>query len=33
VAVKVNAPTPSDAIDEVRATLSRDRLVTSVAPY
>jgi hypothetical protein len=33
VAVEVNAPTPADAIDQVRATLPQDRIVTSVAPY
>jgi hypothetical protein len=33
VAVEVNAPTPADAIDQVRATLPEDRIVTSVAPY
>jgi len=33
VAVQVNAPTPADVIDEVRATLPEDRIVTSVAPY
>jgi len=32
-AVEVNAPTPADAIDQVRATLPEDRMVTSVAPY
>lgn len=33
VAVEVNSPTPDDAIDNVRATLPEDRIVTSVAPY
>jgi hypothetical protein len=33
VAVEVNTPTPADAIDQVRATLPEDRIVTSVAPY
>ena len=33
VAVEVNAPTSADTIDQVRATLSEDRIVTSVAPY
>jgi hypothetical protein len=33
VPVEVNAPTPADAIDQVRATLPEDRIVTSVAPY
>jgi hypothetical protein len=33
VAVEVNAPTPADAIDQVRATLPEDRIVASVAPY
>jgi hypothetical protein len=33
VAVEVNAPTPADAVDEVRATLPKDRIVTSVASY
>jgi hypothetical protein len=33
VAVEVNAATPVDAIDQVRATLPGDRIVTSVAPY
>lgn len=33
VAVEVKAPTPADAIDQVRATLPEDRIVTSVAPY
>jgi hypothetical protein len=33
VAVEVNASTPADAIDQVRATLPEDRTVTSVAPY
>jgi hypothetical protein len=31
-AVEVNSPTPADAIDQVRATLPEDRIVTSVAP-
>ena len=33
VAVEVKAPTPADAIDQVRATLPEDRIVTTVAPY
>ncbi|MBD8729031.1 hypothetical protein [Frigoribacterium sp. CFBP 13707] len=33
VAVEVNGPTPADAIDQVRATLPEDRIVTSVASY
>jgi len=33
VVVEVNAPTPANAIDRVRATLPADRIVTSVAPY
>ncbi|WP_423924023.1 hypothetical protein ACPEEZ_06920 [Frigoribacterium sp. 2-23] len=33
VAVELNAPTPADAIDQVRARLPEDRIVTSVAPY
>lgn len=33
VAVEVNAPASADAIDQVRATLPEDRIVTSVAPY
>jgi len=33
VAVEVNAPPPADAIDQVRATLPEDRIVTSFAPY
>ncbi|WAC51584.1 MULTISPECIES: hypothetical protein [unclassified Frigoribacterium] len=33
MAVEVNAPTPAAAIDQVRATLPEDRIVTSVAPY
>jgi hypothetical protein len=33
VAVEANARTPADAIDQVRATLPRDRIVTSAAPY
>jgi len=33
MAVEVNAPTPADAIDQVRATLPEDRIVTSVALY
>jgi len=33
LAVEVNVPTPADAIDQVRATLPEDRIVTSVALY
>ena len=33
VAVEVTAPTPTDAIDHVRATLPEGHIVTSVAPY
>ena len=33
VAVEVDAPTPADAIDQVRATLPEDRILTSVTPY
>ena len=33
MAVEVNTPTPADAIDQVRARLPEDRIVTSVAPY
>jgi hypothetical protein len=33
VAVETGASTPADAIDQVRATLPEDRIVTSVAPY
>ena len=33
VAVEVNAPTPAEAIDQVRATLPEGHIVTSVAPY
>ena len=33
VTVETGAPTPDDAIDQVRATLPEDRIVTSVAPY
>ncbi|NQW87521.1 MULTISPECIES: hypothetical protein [unclassified Frigoribacterium] len=33
VAFEVNAQTPANAIDQVRATLPGDRVVTSVAPY
>ena len=32
VAVETGAPTPADAIDQVRATLPEDRIVTWVAP-
>ena len=33
LAVETGAPALADAIDQVRATLPEDRIVTSVAPY
>lgn len=33
VAVEVDAPTPADAMDQVRATLRLDRIVTALFPY